>query len=169
MSRIGGIELEREIGRAPEESVDGEVAPGAAGGLREGRGQGLTQQQALVRIGHALVIALGHGEAAGLIEIVLRRGEFFEIGAGLDDGTVAAGDAQGQQVEDVELAGVLEDLSAEGGQVVGQGTGGEQSAANDELVAPAGLYTEYVAEVIARLSVGALHRIIASEPRVENG
>src|SRR5207249_11885943 len=84
-------ELEGEIGRAAQDGVGGGRAPDADGRLGERSGQRFANQQALVRIGDALVITLRQAEAARLVKVVLRRRKLQEISARFGNGAVGAG------------------------------------------------------------------------------
>ena len=95
----------------------------------KGSGERFTEQNTLVGVGDALVVAFGQTKAACLIEIILRGREFFEIGARLKDGAIAARRAGVKKRERRDVSGeyirLLKNLAAVRGEIVGEGARSE--------------------------------------------
>jgi len=158
--------LKRQIGDARQQRALRQGEPRAAAGLRERRGERFPDQHALIRVGDALVIALGDAEPARLIKKVLRVGELGEVGARLDHRPVTGGGPGVEEIQRVGVPAVFKKVSAKGGEAVGHGARRENVRREAHDLIASGVAEER-AQAERRSDVGADNGHAAANPGVE--
>src|SRR5437867_8210848 len=118
-------ELQGKLGRSAEQRVGTDPQPLAGAGALTGSGQGLANDEALIRLEYALVVAFGQGEAARLVEVILRVGEFGGHRGRFGDRAIAAGGAGADKVQGGDLSIGPKNQAAVGSQTVGHSAGDE--------------------------------------------